>query len=132
MLGQLAMWGVGVPLLSYGLNRLLEGSPEDQMRKQYAMQQQLEQEHGGGMGMGGLVGGGPSPSELEALLMERERTSEAADAARAMMKLRSRKPRDIRELEDILGAGHARIAQMQSPRVLSALELIAQMEGIGG
>lgn len=138
LLGQLAMWGIGVPLASYGVSRLIEGSPEDQMRRQMETQDQLEMERvarmGGGMmeggELGGLVGGGPR--DLAGLMAEDQMLSELSDAAYSLDRARNARWKGSDELERVLEGQTARIAALQSERTMSPLEIIQMMEMMRG
>ena len=119
-------------------DRMMNGSPEEQMRRQAAVQEQIENERmarqagAGNPDMAGLVGGSISPMDLEALLAEDELTYQGAGLARKLYKARNaRNPLDDR-LAEILGESTARIAAIQSERVLTPIEIIQMMEMAGG
>ena len=116
------------------IDRLISGSPEDQMRKQLEVQDRFEQERAARMGGGemgdleGLVGGRrPSLAELAG---EYELTEMAARDARGLDRLRNaRRPAYMDELDQIVAGNTARIAQLQSERVLTPMEIIQMIEG---
>jgi len=133
-LGSALAGGASYPLM----DRIMNGSPEDQMRRQAAVQEQIENERmarqsgAGNPDMAGLVGGSISPMDLEALLAEDELTYQGAGLARKLYKARNaRNPLDDR-LAEILGESTARIAAIQSERVLTPIEIIQMMEMAGG
>jgi hypothetical protein len=130
-LGSAIAGGVSLPLV----DRLMNGSPEDQMRRQAAVQEQIENERmarEAGPGIPGLVGGRISPMDLEALIAEDELTRQGSGLARKLYSARNaRNPLDDR-LAEILGESTARIAAIQSERVLTPIEIIQMMEMAGG
>jgi hypothetical protein len=126
--------GVGSAAAYPIIERLLSGSPEDQMRKQLEIQDEFEQQRAARMGGGemgdldGLVGGRrPSLAELAG---EYELTEMAARDARGLDRLRNaRRPAYMDELDQIVAGNTARIAQLQSERVLTPMEIIQMIEG---
>jgi hypothetical protein len=133
-LGSAIAGGASFPLV----DRLINGSPEEQMRRQAAVQEQIENERmarqsgAGNPDMAGLVGGRVSPMDLESLIAEDELTNQGSRLARKLYKARSaRNPLDDR-LAEILGESTARIAAIQSERVLTPIEIIQMMEMAGG
>lgn len=133
-LGSAIAGGAAFPLI----DRLLNGSPEDQMRKQAAVQEEIENERmarhsgGGNPDMVGLVGGRPSPMDLESLIGEDELSLQGATLARKLYKARNARNPLEDKLNEILGESTARIAAMQSERVLTPIEIIQMMEMAGG
>jgi hypothetical protein len=133
-LGSAIAGGASFPLV----DRLINGSPEEQMRRQAAIQEQIENERmarqsgAGNPDMAGLVGGRVAPMDLESLIAEDELTNQGSRLARKLYKARSaRNPLDDR-LAEILGESTARIAAIQSERVLTPIEIIQMMEMAGG
>jgi hypothetical protein len=133
-LGSAIAGGASFPLV----DRLMNGSLEEQMRRQAAIQEQIENERmarqsgAGNPDMAGLVGGRVAPMDLEALIAEDELTRQGSGLARKLYKARSaRNPLDDR-LAEILGESTARIAAIQSERVLTPIEIIQMMEMAGG
>ena len=129
-LGSAIAGGASFPLV----DRLINGSPEEQA----AIQEQIENERmarqsgAGNPDMAGLVGGRGAPMDLEALIAEDELTRQGSGLARKLYKARSaRNPLDDR-LAEILGESTARIAAIQSERVLTPIEIIQMMEMAGG
>lgn len=126
--------GAAYPLI----DRLLNGSPEEQMRMQAAIQDEIENERmarqtgAGNPDMVGLVGGRPSPMDLEALIGEDELSQRGATIARKLYKARSARNPLEDKLDEILAGSTARIAAMQSERVLTPIEIIQMMEMAGG
>jgi hypothetical protein len=122
--------------------RLIEGSPEDQMRRSMEIQEQLESERmarmgggygsedallsamGGGYGgMEGLVGRG-EPMDSTDMKYADDMTKHVSDLAYKMKKAREARPSGNDELERIIAGESARIASLQSERVLTPLEII--------
>ena len=115
------------------VSRMLEGSPEEQMRRQYKVQRELEAEDmaGGAAGLDGLVGGQQAMS-LSDMMAEADLLRDVTESAYKLKKAREERPRYLDELNDILEGQTARVAALQSERVLSPLEIIQMMEGFGG
>jgi hypothetical protein len=122
--------------------RLFEGSPEDQMRRSMEIQEQMEAERmsrmgggdggedallsamGGGYGgMEGLVGRG-EPMDSTDMKYADNMTKHVSDLAYKMKKAREARPSGNDELERIIAGESARIASLQSERVLTPLEII--------
>jgi hypothetical protein len=102
-LGSAIAGGASFPLV----DRLINGSPEEQMRRQAAIQEQIENERmarqsgAGNPDMAGLVGGRVAPMDLESLIAEDELTNQGSRL-------------------------------IQSERVLTPIEIIQMMEMAGG
>ena len=136
LLGKLAtdvgIWGVGVPLAGAAVNRMMEGSPEDQMRRQMALQTEFEQQQvADSSGLEALLSRRAAPT-LSELMGENSLLKEVEKASYQLKKARNKKPQYLDELGDIVAGQHARIAALQSERTPSALEIIQMMEGMGG
>jgi hypothetical protein len=136
-LGAVAL-GLGSAIAGGASFPLVDRLPEEQMRRQAAVQEQIENERmarqsgAGNPDMAGLVGGRVSPMDLESLIAEDELTNQGSRLARKLYKARSaRNPLDDR-LAEILGESTARIAAIQSERVLTPIEIIQMMEMAGG
>ena len=128
-------------LLAPLFNRMIEGSPEDQMRHSMEIQEKLEAERMGRMGGGGsedallaalgggyggmegLVGRG-EPMDSTDMKYANEMTKHVSDLAYKMKKARDARPTGNDELERIIAGESARIASLQSERVLTPLEII--------
>ena len=132
LLGQGLLWGAAVPAMGLGINRLIEGSPENQMKRQMELQAEFEQQQGADMSaLEGLMAQQSAPSISE-LIGEDMLMKQVEEASYKLKRARSRRPQYLEELGDILEGQHARIAALQSERTPSALEIIQMMEGIGG
>jgi hypothetical protein len=137
-LGTAAAFSV-LPMLAM---RLFDGSPEDQMRHSMEIQEKLEAERmarmggggggedallsamGGGYGgMEGLVGRG-EPLDSTDMKYADDMTKHVSDLAYKMKKAREARPSGNDELERIIAGESARIASLQSERVLTPLEII--------
>lgn len=127
-----ALIGGGSMLAAPLVGRLVEGSPEDQLRRQYKVQQEMEMAAGDqNQELQNLMSAGPAPSMSE-LIGEDNLMRQVEEASYKLKKARSKRPQYLDELGDILVGQHARIAAMQSERTPSALEIIQMMESIGG
>ena len=132
LLGQGLLWGVAVPGAGLALNRVIEGSPEDQMRRQMALQVEFEQQQAAdSSGLESLLSQNAAPT-LSELIGESNLLKEVEKASYQLKKARNKKPQYLDELGDIVAGQHARIASLQSERTPSALEIIQMMEGMGG
>ena len=126
-------------------NRAVHGSAEDQMRESIEIQRKLEMEEmqrqgisPATMGMSGiddpeLAGLLRRPSRsMTSLLMDEDFTEQLADVAKSFKKAeRARSPRSS-ELDGIIAGNEAALAQIQSERILSPMELIQMIEGMNG
>jgi len=117
-----------------GAGQPSEAEQERMLRRQLEIQDEFEQRRAGRAGgdpLAGLVGGGAAPSMSE-LLGEDAILKQVAEAAYKLDRARSQRSKHLDELGDILAGQHARIAALQSERVMSPLEIIQMMESIGG
>jgi hypothetical protein len=125
--------------------RLFDGSPEDQVRRSMEIQEQMEAERmarmggagsggggdaallaalgGGGGGVEGLIDGG-RPMDSAELKYNNDLTKHVSDLAYKMKAARDARPSANNELERIIAGESARIASLQSERVLTPLEII--------
>ena len=132
LVGQTLAFGVATPALGLGINRLMEGSPEDQMRRQMMLQEEFQNEQSQDMsGLEGLMSQREAPS-LSELMGENALFKEVEEASYKLKKARNRRPQYLDELGDIVAGQHARIAALQGERTPSALEIIQMMEEMGG
>jgi hypothetical protein len=132
LLGQGLLWGVAVPGAGMAMNRMLEGSPEDQMRRQMMIQQEFEGEQTQDTsGLEALMSRREAPS-LSQLMGESALFKQVEEASYKLKKARNRRPQYLDELGDIVAGQHARIAALQGERTPSALEIIQMMEEMGG
>jgi hypothetical protein len=126
-------------------NRAVHGTIEDQMRESIEIQRKLEMEdmqrqgiNPATMGMSGiddpeLAGLLRRPSRsMTSLLMDEDFTEQLADVAKSFKKAeRARSPRSS-ELDGIIAGNEAALAQIQSERILSPMELIQMIESMNG
>lgn len=117
---------------AFGYGQPSEEDQERMLRRQLEIQDEFEQGRAARAGAGmddlsGLVGGGRM--SLSDLMAEEELTRNAARAGRSLERARNARPRYIDELEQILAGQTARIAQLQSQRTLTPLEIISMVEG---
>jgi hypothetical protein len=126
-------------------NRAVHGTTEDQMRESIEIQRKLEMEEmqrqgisPATMGMSGiddpeLAGLLRRPSRsMTSLLMDEDFTEQLADVAKSFKKAeRARSPRSS-ELDGIIAGNEAALAQIQSERILSPMELIQMIESMNG
>jgi hypothetical protein len=132
LLGQGLLWGAAVPAMGAVTSRLIEGSPEAQMRRQMEIQQEFQNQQTQDMsGLEGLMSRQEAPS-LSQLMGEDALFKEVEEASYKLKKARNRRPQYLDELGDIVAGQHARIAALQGERTPSALEIIQMMEGMGG
>jgi hypothetical protein len=132
LLGQTLAFGVASPALATMTNRMIEGSPEEQMRRQMKLQSEFEQQQAADQSeLEGLISRRSAPTMSE-LMGENALMKQVEEAAYKLKKARAARPRHLDELGDIIAGQHARIAALQSERTLSPVEIIQMMEGIGG
>lgn len=132
-LGLSSLAGLGVSgYFMAGGGQPSEEDQERMLRRQLEIQDEFERKRAGQMGgddMQDLVGGGGGQRDLLGLMMEEERTRKLADISRSLERA-SMQPRMSTQLESLLAGEHARLAQMQSQRTLSPLELIQFAESM--
>jgi hypothetical protein len=115
-----------LPFLLMGNGQPSEEEQERMLRRQLEIQDEFEQQRtaraGGGMGeLEGLVGGGPRMGVPELTAIE-ELTRKYGATQNQIDRLMQRRVNP--ELDALLAGNTARIAQMQSQRALTPLELI--------
>ncbi len=122
-----------LPFLLAGNGMPSEEEQERMLRRQLEIQDEFDQRKmmRGGMGEEGLMGAGGGMG-LAGLLRQQELTQQYADLGGDLERLDRRRSVYDQELEKILAGSTARIAQLQSPRTLSPIEIIQLVEGIGG
>jgi len=116
--------------------RLIDGSPEEQMRRQFKIQKELEAEEMGMAGgmqgasanqLAGLIGGGESGGgrSMQSLLEEEAAIRRARKLGRssAMVDRALARPSGSDELASLLAGDETRLRQLQSPRTLTPYEL---------
>jgi hypothetical protein len=110
-----------------------EEEQERMLRRQLEIQDEFDQRKmmRGGMGEEGLMGAGGGMG-LAGLLRQQELTQQYADLGSDLDRLDRRRSVYDQELDKILAGSTARIAQLQSPRTMSPIEIIQLVEGIGG
>ena len=114
---------------AFGYGQPSEEEQERMMRRQLEIQDEFERSRAGGeMGdLAGLVGGGRR--DLAQLMNDAEEAQYMADVGESLGRLGRTRNRQMDELEAILTGETARIAQLQSPRTLTPLEIIAMVGG---
>lgn len=114
---------------AFGYGQPSEEEQERMLRRQLEIQDEFERNRAGGeMGdLAGLVGGGRR--DLAQLMNEAEEAQYMADVGESLGRLGRTRNRQMDELEAILAGETARIAQLQSPRTLTPLEIIAMVGG---
>lgn len=114
---------------AFGYGQPSEEEQERMLRRQLEIQDEFERSRAGGeMGdLAGLVGGGRR--DLAQLMNEAEEAQYMADVGESLGRLGRTRNRQMDELDAILAGETARIAQLQSPRTLTPLEIIAMVGG---
>lgn len=128
-----------IPLMM-GFGQPGEEEQERMLKRQLEIQAEFEQSRAGA-GAGGGVGGAMADPELAGLLQQRPRdmtgllmdeqfSNQMVEVAKEMGKLQRQRPRGSSELEGIIAGNEAALAQMQSERVLSPMEIIQMLESM--
>jgi hypothetical protein len=126
-----------IPLMM-GFGQPGEEEQERMLKRQLEIQAEFEQSRAGA---GGGVGGAMADPELAGLLQQRPRdmtgllmdeqfSNQMVEVAKEMGKLQRQRPRGSSELEGIIAGNEAALAQMQSERVLSPMEIIQMLESM--
>lgn len=127
-----AVGGLSMLPMAFGAGQPSEEEQERMLRRQLEIQDEFEQQRAqrGGLGdMQSLVGGGGGQRDLLGLILEEERTRKLADMSRSLGRASGR-PGMSAQLESLLAGEHARLAQLQSERTMSPLELIQFAESM--
>lgn len=123
--------GLSMLPMAFGAGQPSEEEQERMMRRQLEIQDEFEQQRarraGGAGGLEGLVGGEPQMGVSELAAIE-ELTRKYGATQNQIDRLRERRVNP--ELDALLAGNTARIAQMQSQRTLTPLELIQIAESI--
>jgi hypothetical protein len=116
-----------------------EEEQERMLKRQLEIQAEFEQKRTGGGGVGGaeidpqLAGLiQHRPRDMTGLLMDEDFSRQMAEVAKEMGKMQRQRPRGSSELEGIIAGNEAALAQLQSERVLSPMEIIQMLESMNG
>ena len=124
-----------IPLMM-GFGQPGEEEQEKMLRRQLEIQAEFEQGRAGGGASGAMVDPELAgllqqrPRDMTGLLMDEEFSGQMAQVAKEMGKLQRQRPRGSSELEGIIAGNEAALAQMQSERVLSPMEIIQMLESM--
>lgn len=125
----LASTAVSMPILML-LDRLANGSMEDQMRKQMELSKKLEMEQMGGSAGMGMMGGMPADERsMYDLLSDKKYTRDMSQLASMTNGIRGTRSRGGDELAALLAGSEARMRDMQSPRQLTNAEIMSILGG---
>ena len=113
-----------------------EEEQERMLRRQLEIQDEFEKKRaGGGAGgaeidpeLAGLIQ--QRPRDMTGLLMDEDFSRQMAEVAKEMGKMQRQRPRGSSELEGIIAGNEAALAQLQSERVLSPMEIIQMLESM--
>ena len=124
-----------IPLMM-GFGQPGEEEQEKMLRRQLEIQAEFEQSRAGG-GAGGAMADPElagllqqRPRDMTGLLMDEQFSTQIVEVAKEMGKLQRQRPRGSSELEGIIAGNEAALAQMQSERVLSPMEIIQMLESM--
>jgi len=111
------------------MDRIMNGSMEDQMRKQMDISRKLDMEMGGGAGMG-MMGGMPvQDRDMYDLITDKKYTRDMNQLASLTNAIRGTRSRGGDELAALLAGSEARMRDMQSPRQLTTAEIMSILGG---
>jgi hypothetical protein len=124
---------------AFGYGQPSQEEQEQMMRRQLEIQAEFEQSRAGGGDVGGAMANPElaalleqRPRDMTGLLMDEEFSRQMAEVSKEMGKLQRTRPRGSDELEGIIAGNEAALAQMQSERVLSPMEIIQMLESMNG
>lgn len=125
----LASTAVSVPVMML-IDRLMNGSMEDQMRKQMDLSRKLEMEQMGASGGMGMMGGMPADDRgMYDLISDKRYTRDMNQLASMTNGIRGTRSRSGDELAALLAGSEARMRDMQSPRQLTNAEIMSILGG---
>jgi len=113
-----------------------EEEQERMLKRQLEIQAEFEQRRaGGGAGgaevdpeLAGLLQ--QRPRSMTGLLMDEDFSRQMFEVSKEMDKMQRQRPRGSSELEGIIAGNEAALAQLQSERVLSPMEIIQMLESM--
>lgn len=134
-IGALGSVAMAAQALGYG-----QPSKEDQeqmLRRQLEIQDEFEKKRAGGGGAG-AAGVDPElaglfqqrPRSMTGLLMDEDFSRQMFEVSKEMDKMQRKRPQGSSELEGIIAGNEAALAQLQSERVLSPMEIIQMLESM--
>lgn len=137
LLGQL---GIGLATSApyyFGMGQPSEEDQERMLKRQLEIQAEFEQRRAGGGGAG-AAGVDPElagllqqrPRSMTGLLMDEDFSRQMFEVSKEMDKMQRQRPRGSSELEGIIAGNEAALAQLQSERVLSPMEIIQMLESM--
>ena len=130
-LGSLSM----IPM-AMGYGQPSEEDQERMLKRQLEIQAEFEQRRaGGGTGAAGVdpeLAGllQQRPRSMTGLLMDEDFSRQMFEVSKEMDKMQRHRPRGSSELEGIIAGNEAALAQLQSERVLSPMEIIQMLESM--
>ena len=137
LLGQLGI-GLATSAPFYFMNgQPSEEEQERSLKRQLEIQAEFEQRRAGGGGAG-AAGIDPElagllqqrPRSMTVLLMDEDFSRQMFEVSKEMDKMQRHRPRGSSELEGIIAGNEAALAQLQSERVLSPMEIIQMLESM--
>jgi len=131
-----AVGGLATIPYMFGYGQPSEEEQERMLRRQLEIQDEFEKKRaGGGAGgaeidpeLAGLIQ--QRPRDMTGLLMDEDFSRQMAEVAKEMGKMQRQRPRGSSELEGIIAGNEAALAQLQSERVLSPMEIIQMLESM--
>jgi hypothetical protein len=122
--------------MALGYGQPSEEDQERMLKRQLEIQSEFEQKRAGG-GAGG-AGIDPElagllqqrPRSMTGLLMDEDFSRQMFEVSKEMDKMQRQRPRGSSELEGIIAGNEAALAQLQSERVLSPMEIIQMLESM--
>jgi len=127
--------------MAFGMGQPSEEDQERMLKRQLEIQAEFEQGRAGGaIGGAGEVMADPEladllqqrPRDMTGLLMDENFTRQMAEVSKEMGKFQRKRPQGSSELEGIIAGNEAALAQMQSERALSPMEIIQMLESMNG
>ena len=130
-LGSLSM----IPM-AMGYGQPSEEDQERMLKRQLEIQAEFEQRRAGG-GTGG-AGIDPElagllqqrPRDMTGLLMDEDFSRQMVEVSKELSRFQRKRPQGSSELEGIIAGNEAALAQLQSERVLSPMEIMQMLESM--
>lgn len=128
-LGSLSM----IPM-AMGYGQPSEEDQERMLKRQLEIQAEFEQKRAGGGGaqidpeLAGLLQ--QRPRDMTGLLMDEDFSRQMVEVSKELSRFQRKRPQGSSELEGIIAGNEAALAQLQSERVLSPMEIMQMLESM--
>jgi hypothetical protein len=136
----LAQLGIGLATSApfyFGMGQPSEEEQERSLKRQLEIQDEFEKKRAGGGGasgaqidpeLAGLLQ--QRPRDMTGLLMDEDFSRQMVEVSKELSRFQRKRPQGSSELEGIIAGNEAALAQLQSERVLSPMEIMQMLESM--